>query len=263
MAALSWCSVSAGAGGAAMMALSQLISRAFRSFGRRIEFQTLLMALACAGGVWAFAEIAEEVQEGETGSVDRAVLLWFRSADDVNDPIGPAWFESGMRDITAIGGVAVLTLVTVGAVSFLWLRGQRRLAILLALSVLVGMGLSNLGKHLFSRPRPDLVAHGDHVLTASFPSGHSMMSAIVYLTIGGLVARSQPRRRLKAFVLGAAMLLTLLVGVSRVYLGVHWPTDVLAGWVAGVTWALVCWLVAHWFQVHARTNDDDMPAAEA
>jgi undecaprenyl-diphosphatase len=109
-----------------------------------------------------------------------------------------------------------------------------------------GLALSSLLKYTIDRPRPELVPHGNQIYTSSFPSGHSMMSAVVYLTLAALVARVVEKKRLKGYTLGVAAMLTLLVGVSRIYLGVHWPSDVLAGWAAGAAWALGCWLVARW-----------------
>jgi undecaprenyl-diphosphatase len=117
-----------------------------------------------------------------------------------------------------------------------------------AASVIGGAILSNLLKDFFQRPRPEIVPHLAYAANTSFPSGHSMMSAVTYLTLAALLARSQERRRIKAYFLLLAVLITFLVGVSRIYLGVHWPTDVLAGWTAGTTWALLCWLVARSLQ---------------
>jgi undecaprenyl-diphosphatase len=165
---------------------------------------------------------------------------------DRADPLGPRWVEEMGRDFTALGGVAVLTLFVVAAAGYLWLaRRPRALAFLLA-SVPSGWALSLLLKQGFARPRPDLVPHGSYVYTASFPSGHAMMSAVTYLTLGALLARVMPHRRMKLFVIACALVLTGLAGVSRVYLGVHWPTDVVAGWAVGGSWAVFCWLVADW-----------------
>lgn len=100
----------------------------------------------------------------------------------------------------------------------------------------------------FDRVRPDLVPHGSFVYTASFPSGHALMSAVTYLTLGALLASVHSPARVKAYFLAVAMVLTLLVGVSRVYLGVHWPTDVAAGWSVGAAWALMSWLLMRWLQ---------------
>jgi undecaprenyl-diphosphatase len=111
-------------------------------------------------------------------------------------------------------------------------------------------------KYSIDRDRPALVPHGSVVYTASFPSGHSMLAASTYLTMGALLARVQRRRRIKAYILMVAITATLLVGISRVYLGVHWPTDVIAGWTAGTGWALLCWLLARWLQAHGAVENE-------
>jgi undecaprenyl-diphosphatase len=122
--------------------------------------------------------------------------------------------------------------------------------------VLGGVLISQTMKWAYARPRPELVPHGAEVFTASFPSGHSMMSAVVYLTLGALLARTQAARDAKAYILAVGVVLTVLVGVSRVYLGVHWPTDVLAGWVLGGLWAMLCWLAMLWLQTGGQVEDE-------
>jgi undecaprenyl-diphosphatase len=164
--------------------------------------------------------------------------------------------QEAARDITALGSPTVLALLTLIAGGFLLLDGKRHLAIFVYASVASGGLVSAVLKSLFQRPRPDLVPYATTVANTSFPSGHSMLSAVAYLTLGAMLARSQQRKRLKAYFLLVAALLTLLVGVSRVYLGVHWPTDVLAGWTAGASWAILCWLVARWLQ-RRRTIEDE------
>jgi undecaprenyl-diphosphatase len=206
----------------------------------------LLLALAiAAGAAWAFIEIADEVLEGETRAVDRTIILALRSAGDPDDPLGPAWVEEMMRDFTALGGIGVLTVMVLAVAGYLLLADRRRTALLVVAASLGGVLLSSALKLGFDRPRPDLVPHGSLVYTASFPSGHSMMAAAVYLTLGALLASVQPDPRLKLYLLGVAILLAALVGVSRVYLGVHWPTDVVAGWAAGTAWAFALW----WFSL--------------
>jgi undecaprenyl-diphosphatase len=194
--------------------------------------------------VWAFIAIAGEVLEGETTSFDRTILLSLRNSQDLSDPIGPTWLEEVARDITGLGGHAILTIVTLSTIVYLLMIRKRHAAILVFAAIGGGMLLSTVLKMGFERPRPDLVPHETRVYTASFPSGHAMLSAVAYLTIGALLARVQPYRRLKAFFLGLAILLTVLIGASRVYLGVHWPTDVLAGWCVGAAWAAFCWFIA-------------------
>lgn len=162
-----------------------------------------------------------------------------------------------MRDFTALGGIPFLVLLTLAVSTYLFLDGKGRIALLVLLAVAGSLILSSALKHGFQRPRPDLVPHGSYVYTTSFPSGHSTMAAAVYLTLGTLLARVQARRRQKAVLLAFALLLTVLVGASRVYLGVHWPTDVLAGWTAGGTWALVCWFLARWLQKRGQIEQEN------
>jgi undecaprenyl-diphosphatase len=202
----------------------------------------------CSAAVWAFIEVAEEVSEGASREFDRRVLLALRSRGDPADPLGPRWMEEMARDFTGLGGVGILGLITAASVVYLLMMRKRRAAAFLAVAVGGGILLSTLFKAGFDRPRPDLVSHLSLVYTASFPSGHSMMSAVAYLTLGALLARLHKGRAVQVFIVAVAILITLLVGASRVYLGVHWPTDVLAGWAAGAAWACMCWLVALWFQ---------------
>jgi undecaprenyl-diphosphatase len=208
-----------------------------------LEAGTLVSILVVAGGMLLFAKLMGVVQ-GETRAFDRAILLAFRNSTDLSDPIGPHWLEVIFRDITSLGGATVLTLMTIAVSGFLLIDAKRGAAILVLGSVIGGVLLSSILKLGIDRPRPDLVAHLVEVHTASFPSGHAMLSAVVYLTLGGLLSRVESPRRIKIYVLSVAVMLTLLIGVSRVYLGVHWPTDVLAGWCAGATWAVLCWRVA-------------------
>jgi undecaprenyl-diphosphatase len=224
-----------------------------------VELGALFVLAVAIAGIWAFAELADEVIEGTTRSLDNDLLLLLRTPGDPGDPIGPDWVEEIMRDFTAMGGIAVLTLTTFAVAGFFLLRKKFPSTIYLFVAVGGGLLLSTLAKTLFDRPRPDLVPYGSVVHTASFPSGHSMLAAVVYLTLGVLVARTLPRRRLKVYVMSLAALVTILVGVSRVYLGVHWPTDVLAGWLAGVAWACLCMLGARWL---ARRGDVEPEARQ-
>jgi undecaprenyl-diphosphatase len=216
-------------------------------FGRH-ELGSVLSVGVLALGLWIFAEVADEVTEKETSSVDRALLLALRNPDNLADPIGPFWLEEIARDLTALGGVALLSMLSTAVIMHLALQRQPRAAGLVAGSVLGALLLSLALKGLFDRARPDLVPQFSHVATSSFPSGHSMLSASVYLTLGALLARFQSSLWLKAHVLAWAVMLMVLVGFSRVYVGVHWPTDVLAGWAAGSAWAALCWLLARALQ---------------
>jgi undecaprenyl-diphosphatase len=214
----------------------------------RHELGSVLSLGALAAGSWIFIEVAEEVMEGETRAIDRALLLGLRNPANLSDPIGPVWLEEAVRDCTALGGVVLLSLVSLAVIAQLVLSRKPKAAGFVAASVLGALLLSLALKSVFQRPRPDLVPQLSHVASTSFPSGHSMLSAAVYLTLGTLLARVQPNLLLKAHVLSWAILLTLLVGFSRVYTGVHWPSDVLAGWAAGSAWAGLCWVVARALQ---------------
>ena len=202
--------------------------------------------LTGAGRRLGVVVLADAVTEGETESFDERVLLARASRQSLI-----RWGRRGWRiwgDVTALGGTVFLTLLTLAVSGYLLLDSKRHAALLVLIAVGGGVLLSATLKRSFDRPRPDLFPHGQYVSTASFPSGHSMVSAATYLTLGALLARVQSRPALKAYVLILAALLMFAVGASRVYLGVHWPTDVLAGWTAGATWALLCWLVARWLQ---------------
>jgi undecaprenyl-diphosphatase len=212
------------------------------------ELSVLLAIVAVAGGVWLFGVIADEVLEGRTQAFDRSLLLAVRS---MRPPlIGSSLMDEYVRDITALGGSSVLTLLTLIAGGFLLLTGKKRMACFVCVSVLSGALLSWILKDAFQRPRPDLLPYLAGAARTSFPSGHSMMSSLTYFTLGALLARAQDRLTLKAYVMLIAVFLTFIVGLSRIYLGVHWPTDILAGWTAGAAWAASCWLLARWLQQH-------------
>lgn len=221
------------------------------------EWSVLVVVLLLLGAVWTFFEIAEEVREGDTHQFDESILLSMRNPADLADPIGPGWVEEIGRDVTALGGIAVLVMIVLATSGFLLLQKKFRAALWLMLATGSGIALSTVLKNAFDRPRPDLVPHGSIVYTTSFPSGHSLMAAVVYLTIGVLLARVQPRRTLKIYLITVAILLTLMVGASRVYLGVHWPTDVLAGWTIGAAWALLFWLATWYLQQAGQVEKDD------
>jgi undecaprenyl-diphosphatase len=227
-----------------------VLSRWLTRLGGR-EPRILVFLFAIAAGVSAFATLASEVKGGETYSFDRRILLSMRRPGDLA-PIGSPAFQEAVRDVSALGGDTLLGLITAITAGFLVLDGKRHMAVFAAASVTGGMVVSGLLKDFFQRARPEIVPHIAYAANSSFPSGHSMMSAVTYLTLGALLARSQERKRLKAFFPPLAAFITFMVGLSRVYLGVHWPTDVLAGWIAGAVWAMLCWAVAGWLQVTIR-----------
>ena len=216
----------------------------------------LVAVLLIVGGTWVFIELADEVREGDTQRFDDWAVRAMRRADDPSRPIGPHWLPEVGRDLTALGGVAVLSLTTAFVAGYLLIVRKYHAMWLVLAATLGGLLISTLLKHLIDRARPDLVPHLSHVYTSSFPSGHSMLSAVVYLTLGALLTRLASERRVKLYFLAAALLLTFLVGVSRVYMGVHYPTDVLAGWTAGLVWALLCWLVARYLQHRGAVEKD-------
>lgn len=208
------------------------------------EFGVLVAFLCCSALGFGFLRIADEVGEGDSRAFDEAILLFFRDAADRAHPIGPPWLESSMIDITALGGVTNLTLITALVVLYLLVSSRHANAALVLGAVAGGAVLTNVLKVGFARPRPELVEHLVSVSNASFPSGHAMASAVTYLTLGALLARTERNKAARAMIFCVAGGLTLMIGVSRVFLGVHYPTDVLAGWSLGAAWALFCWTIA-------------------
>ena len=211
---------------------------------------------------WLFAALAGEVMEGETLAFDRRILLALRNPANLADPIGPSWVEEVARDFTGLGGHAILGLMTLATLAYLLMTRRRGAFWLVVAAIGGGMVASALLKIGFDRPRPDLVPHGARVYTASFPSGHAMLSAVTYLTLGALLARLHKPRPVKLFFLGLAVVLTVLVGCSRVFLGVHWPSDVLAGWCGGAAWAGLCWYAALLLQRKGKVEPETTDAAQ-
>ena len=220
----------------------RLIGAGWRFF-RRFETRALLLSILAAAALWAFFSIADEVDDSGTKALDRRLILALRAPGDLNDPIGPRTFEEAVRDVTALGGFTVIGLVSIVAVLAFLFHGRRRHALVMAGSVVLALISSEGMKAIYGRPRPDLVPHESIVYSASFPSGHSTLAATTYLTLAVLIASLEPRRRTKAMVYVLSLALLATVGLSRVYLGVHWPSDVLGGWCLGATWALAAWVV--------------------
>jgi len=231
------------------------------TFFRAWELRAWAALVLATAGIWGGLALSEAVAEGETGRWDRWLLKLGRQPDDLGVLRGPGWLPEVVRDITALGSVVVLMMSTAGVVGFLWLSGKRRTAAFLAIAIIGGAIMASGLKLAFDRTRPDVVPHLAHVSSASFPSGHSMMSAVTYLTLGGMVMAVVEGRILKMYVLGLAVALSILVGVSRVLLGVHYPSDVLAGWTIGLAWSETCWLVHAWLTNRPRVPEKLQEAA--
>ena len=230
-----------------LVALRRVIVR-FTNWAGGADLMVLLMLFVLAASVWAFLQLVGTVREGETQRLDERILLCLRDPADPSVPIGPAWAGEVGRDLTAVGGVAFLCLITGSVAGFFLLCRKYHALVLLLATILGGLLITLLLKGAITRPRPSVVPHLSHVGTTSFPSGHSLLSVVVYLTLGSILARMVQARRLKLYFLAVALLLSLLVGLSRVYLGVHYPSDVLASWAAGLGWAVLCWLLARYLQ---------------
>ncbi|MBL0969021.1 MAG: phosphatase PAP2 family protein [Brevundimonas sp.] len=225
----------------------------------RSEIAALTALLVVAFGVMTFVEIADDMTEADGQAFDWMVLHWMQPTP--GETRGPWWMHEAAADLTSLGGISVLTLFALIAFVFLLIQRKRLSAVLLVLGLVGGVALSEGLKALFDRARPPAAYQAVETLNASFPSGHTLLSTVFYLTLGVMLTRAFTQKRFKAFVLVCAMLIALLVGLTRVYLGAHWASDVLAGWSVGAAWAMTLWLVAyaverHQAAVHARLQDD-------
>ncbi|ANK89161.1 phosphatidic acid phosphatase protein (plasmid) [Rhizobium phaseoli] len=231
-----------------------------RGFWKRLgayEPLTLITMASIAGGLFVLQRLTSEVLEGETLRFDETILLALRRPGELGVPIGPGWLTHAVGDITSLGGITVLSLMTGLVTVYLLLDRRWPIAIFVFSSVLTGWLASTTLKILVARPRPDIVPHLVEVSDLSFPSGHAMVSAVTYLTLGALLARTQRYRSTRIFVMAAGVFLAVIIGLSRIYLGVHYPTDVFAGWCAGALWALACWLISKRF-VPSRAPGDGL-----
>ena len=207
------------------------------------ELGIILTCLVCVVGVWAFIIISDRVTDNKTRSLDEYVMTSFRTSSDLGDPIGPEWSEEIARDVTALGSKTLLTFIVLAVAGFLFLKKQYAQGWLIILVSLAGVLLGTGLKMFFVRERPDLVPHLSSAYNTSFPSGHTMMSAVIYISLAAMLSFFQKTRRVKFYSITIALVATFLVGLSRIYLGVHYPTDVLAGWAVGLAWAAFCWVI--------------------
>jgi undecaprenyl-diphosphatase len=211
----------------------------------RSEAAPLAAIAVLAAALATFLHLVSEViYEGEGHGFDLAVLNALRAGGDPGRPVGPWALKTAATDLTALGSVSVLTLIVAVVAGFLLIQRKFAAAVLVVAAPGGGALLSWWLKALFARERPPESYRVVEAINPSFPSGHAMLSAVVYLTLGALLARALPRKRERAYVLAVGIVLTALVGLTRVYLGVHWATDVLAGWSVGAAWATACWLAS-------------------
>jgi undecaprenyl-diphosphatase len=231
----------------------------------RSELLALSALLVIGLGVSLFAGLAEEMREGDGQAFDQWILSAMRPNADPADAWGPAWLEIAANDLTALGAVSVLILFAAIAVIFLVLQKKRLSALLLVLGLAGGVGLSEGLKAVFGRARPPEVFQAVETINASFPSGHALLSTVFYLSLAVTLARAFPARRLKGYIIGVGVMLAVLVGLTRIYLGAHWATDVFAGWSIGAAWAMALWLVSYAVARrqavhHAALVDHSLPA---
>lgn len=201
-----------------------------------------LAAAALTFGV--FAAIAAAVSSGLTQGADAWGLIAFRNPADLANPLGPAWLQASGRDFSGLGSNGVMAALVLAGSGLLAFARRRRAALFLANSFLGALALNTAIKHWVGRPRPELVPHAARVFTASFPSGHATVTSATCLAAALLLLRARSEPAYRSFAIVVTVALVAIIGASRLYLGVHWPTDVLAGWALGVSWTAVCWSIA-------------------
>jgi undecaprenyl-diphosphatase len=212
----------------------------------RSEFAALGALLVLTLGIMSFFEIADDATEADGRLVDQTILTLLRPfADDPDRPWGPWWLKEAASDITSLGGISVLALFGLFVVTFLIIQRKWLSSLLLVIGLAGGVLLSEGLKAVFERERPPAAVQAVETLNASFPSGHALLATLFYLSLAIMLTRAFPKRRLKVFVLCVGIALAVLVGLTRVYLGAHWASDVLAGWAVGAAWAMALWLISY------------------
>lgn len=204
---------------------------------------------------WSGLGVSDLLERGRIQKFDEWVLTSVRQADNPTELRGPGWLKDFMRDITALGGAPVLTLISLGVIGYLIIQKSYRSLILVCIATLSGLLMSLLLKFYFIRPRPEIVPHLMTETTPSFPSGHSMMSAVVYFTLAALLTRLETSNKVRLYTISLTFLVVFLVGISRVFLGVHYPTDIVGGWTFGLFWATLCWYLARYLQLHGTIEE--------
>jgi len=212
------------------------------------EIKILLVLLTFFLSLFVFINVGMLVTNGTTKQFDESIIKYFRVEGNNSEPTGPYFLTESMRDITSLGGETIITIITIFVVGFLYFQKRYNTMWLLLVATIGGILISLGLKEFYGRARPDISYRLISVTPLSFPSGHSMMSAIVYLTQAAIIARIQKNKKIRIYILSAALFLVFIIGFSRVYLGVHYPTDVIGGWTVGLAWASFCWLVAWYLQ---------------
>ena len=221
----------------------------------RAELGALLALAVVALGLMTFVEVADDMTEADGQAFDQSVLMAMRPfADDPHRAWGPWWLEEAAADLTSLGGISVLGLFAILTVGFLLFQKKWLSSLLLVVGLAGGVALSEGTKAFFERERPPQIYQAVETINASFPSGHTLLATVFYLSIGVMLARAFPNRRMKIYVLGCAILIAVLVGITRVYLGAHWASDVFGGWSLGAAWAMALWLFAWAVQRVQRRN---------
>lgn len=209
---------------------------------RRVPWSIVLLAAGLIA-VLAFAFLVSRITSGDAFAFDQRIILSLRVAGDPATPVGSARFASAVRDVTALGSSTVLAFVVGFAALLLVALGRWRIGVMVVLATALGTWANTVIKDVVSRARPDLVPHLMDESSPSFPSGHAANSAIVYLTLAVLVLPFVRPVAARGLIIGAAVILVAAIGASRVYLGVHWPSDVAGGWLYGTLWALGWWRI--------------------
>jgi undecaprenyl-diphosphatase len=227
--------------------IRKYVQNAYVVFGIFLLTGTAL-AFVCT---WGFAELAGHVRSGATQSFDDAVMRWMAAHQNET-------MQKAMLEVTALGTGTVVAMIVFIAGMFLWLNKHKHSAILLLVATFGGLVLNNFLKMGFNRPRPQIFQWATYAVSSSFPSGHAMSSVIVYGTVAYLAARLQQRLASRVLTLTFAAVIILLICASRMYLGVHYPSDIAAGLVIGLAWAGFCMAILEAAQLYAKRNAPQM-----